>query len=81
MNIIINSISEVKEVVVAELYILGILINRIKDSDHSIYIYTDIGIIRISDHHNQKSFENCISSILVPIEREMTIKMINLLIR
>ena len=77
----INNITILKEILIPKIKGVGLKIDRIKEttSDQSIYIYTNKGVIRISDHHNQKSFEKCIVSIVVPVKSEIAIKMIQLL--
>lgn len=79
----IESIKELKEILIPEIKEIGLAIDRVKEttSDQSIYIYTNEGVIRISDHHNQKSFDKCVVSITTPVKKEVAIKMIRLLKR
>lgn len=77
----IETIEDAQTIIFPELQARGIKINRIKKttSDQSIYTYTNKGVIRISDHHNEKSFAKCVASIVVPINEKIAIKMIQLL--
>ncbi|KYG76409.1 hypothetical protein [Roseivirga spongicola] len=79
----IESIKEVRDLVIPVIQEIGLTIDRTKQttSDQSIYIYTNEGVVRISDHHNQNSFDKCIVSITVPVKKEVAIKMIRLLRR
>lgn len=65
----INSLQELKEVISHEINSINVPIDRIKEttSNQSIYIYTNKGIIRLSTHHNQLSFDKCLCSITIPI--------------
>lgn len=79
----IEDIKELEDILTPVILQTGLNIDRVKEttSEQSIYIYTNEGVIRISDHHNQKSFDKCIVSITVPIKKEVAIKMIRLLLR
>jgi hypothetical protein len=79
MDTNLRTITDVKNILIPEIIKIGYIIERVKESEQSIYIYTNKGIIRISDHHNQKSFDNCITSILIPVKSTIAIKMITLL--
>lgn len=79
--IMIESIKELKELLIPEIKGIGLVIDRVKktSSNQSIYIYTNKGTIRISDHHNKISFDKCLVSITTPVQKEVAIKMIKLL--
>lgn len=75
---VIGYIYDLKLLAENELEKLGISIDHTKQttSQSSYYIYTEVGVIRISDHHNEKSFKKCVTGMTVPIKKKVAIKII-----
>lgn len=75
-----NEIGLLKKAVIGILDFKEVGIDAIKETEtNSIYLHTDLGVIRLSDHHNKLSADKCLVSIVVPVNSNYVERLFELL--